>query len=121
MFRFTGRTTARSSSGPGCSAFLTCAAPVAKSIGQPESGDLLERRIHRVLAIARAYGYSTLVLGAWGCGAFGNDPHRTARDFRHALETDFSGAFSEVVFAISDRSPERKTLGPFRDTFAPAS
>jgi uncharacterized protein (TIGR02452 family) len=98
--------------------FLTCAAPVADRIGQPEAGDLLQLRIHRVLAIARAYGYSALVLGAWGCGAFHNDPHRTAADFRQALENDFNGAFSEVVFAISDRSPDRKTLGPFRDAFA---
>lgn len=91
--------------------FLTCAAPVAHHVGQPESGDLLERRIHRALAIARAYAYSTLVLGAWGCGAF-NDPHRTARDFRQALETHFRGAFSDVVFAISDWSPERKPWAP---------
>lgn len=98
--------------------FITCAAPYAPAIGQPEAGDLLQRRIHRVLAIARAYGYAALVLGAWGCGAFHNDPHRTARDFRHALENEFSGAFSDVVFAIRDWSPERKVLGPFRDVFA---
>jgi uncharacterized protein (TIGR02452 family) len=97
---------------------ITCAAPYAPAIGQPEAGDLLQRRIHRVLAIARAYGYSVLVLGAWGCGAFGNDPHRTAVDFRHALEGEFAGAFSDVVFAISDWSPERRTLGPFRGVFA---
>jgi hypothetical protein len=71
-----------------------------------------------VLAIARAYGYSALVLGAWGCGAFRNDPQRTATDFRHALEGDLSGAFSEVVFAVTDWSPERSFLGPFRDVFA---
>ena len=58
-------------------------------------------------------------LGAWGCGAFGNDAHRTATDFRHALENDFSGAFTDVVFAITDWSPERKFLGPFREAFAP--
>ena len=87
-------------------------------IGQPESGDLLQRRIHRVLAIAQAFGYSTLVLGAWGCGAFGNDPRRTAVDFRSALENEFPGAFSDIVFAITDWSPERKFLGPFRDVFA---
>ncbi|MBL8114144.1 MAG: TIGR02452 family protein [Acidobacteria bacterium] len=98
--------------------FLTCAAPYAHTVGQPESGDLLERRIHRVLAIARAYGYETLVLGAWGCGAFGNDPKRTAVDFRKALENEFEGAFSHVVFAITDWSPERRFLGPFRDAFA---
>ncbi|MCB0213079.1 MAG: TIGR02452 family protein [Anaerolineae bacterium] len=98
--------------------FLTCAAPYTPVIGQPQSGDLLQKRIQRVLAIARAYGYSALVLGAWGCGAFANDPHRTAMDFRQALEIDFSGAFSDVVFAVADWSPERKFLRPFCDVFA---
>ena len=73
--------------------FITCAAPVASRIGQSESGDLLQKRIHRVLAIAQAFRYSTLVLGAWGCGAFGNDPRRTAVDFREALENEFRGHF----------------------------
>lgn len=98
--------------------FITCAAPVASRIGQPESGELLQKRIHRVLAIAQAFGYAALVLGAWGCGAFGNDPHRTAVDFREALENDFRGAFSDIVFAITDWSPERRFLGPFREVFA---
>jgi uncharacterized protein (TIGR02452 family) len=96
---------------------LTCAAPYAPAIGQPESGDLLERRIGRVLAIARAYGHAALVLGAWGCGAFYNDPIRTARDFRAAFEGEFAGAFEDVVFAIADWSPERRFLGPFREAF----
>lgn len=98
--------------------FITCAAPYAPAIGQPESGDLLQRRIHRVLSIAKTFGHSALVLGAWGCGAFANDPHRTAIDFRQALENDFRGAFSDIVFAITDWSVDRKFLGPFRDVFA---
>lgn len=97
--------------------FLTCAAPLATVVGQPRSGDLLAARIRRTLAIARAFGYESLVLGAWGCGAFGNDPVRTARDYRAALEGEFVGAFSEVVFAIADWSPERRFLAPFRDEF----
>lgn len=101
--------------------FLTAAAPYAPAIGQAESGDLLRRRIHRVLAVASAYGHEALVLGAWGCGAFGNDPYRTAVDFRNALETDFKGLFSDVVFAVTDWSPERRFLGPFRDVFSPAA
>jgi uncharacterized protein (TIGR02452 family) len=99
--------------------FITCAAPYAPAIGQPESGDLLARRIQRVLAIAQAYGYSALVLGAWGCGAFANDVQRTAVDFRDALENEFSGAFADIVFAITDWSSERRFLGPFREVFAP--
>ena len=68
--------------------FITCVAPYVPAIGQPQAGDLLRRRIHRVLEIARAYGHSSLVLGARGCGAFENDPHRTAVDFRQILKGD---------------------------------
>lgn len=98
--------------------FITCAAPYAPAVGQPLSGNLLQRRIHRVLEIARAYAFEAIVLGAWGCGAFGNDGHRTALDFRQAIEQEFTGAFSDIVFAITDWSPERKFLGPFRDVFS---
>ena len=97
--------------------FLSSAAPYAPALGQPLAGNLLQERIHRVLAVARACGHDTLVLGAWGCGAFKNDVTRTARDFRHALDTEFDGAFSEVVFAITDWSPDRMFLAPFRDVF----
>lgn len=96
---------------------LTCAAPYAPRIGQPQAGDLLQARIRRVLAIARAYEYSALVLGAWGCGAFGNHPARTACDFHTAL-TEQAGAFGEVVFAIADWSPERRYIEPFRHVLA---
>ena len=97
---------------------LSCAAPYATGIGQPLAGDLLAVRIRRVLAIARAFDYSALVLGAWGCGAFGNGPVRTARDFHAALAGEFNGAFAQVVFAIADWSSERRFLAPFRDLFA---
>lgn len=102
---------------PWALSILTCAAPYAPTIGQPRAGDLLARRIQRVLAIARAYDYSALVLGAWGCGAFHHDPARTARDFRVALEAH-TGEFAQVVFAIADWSAERRYLGPFREVFA---
>lgn len=97
--------------------FITCAAPFAPGVGKFEASDLLHKRILRVLAIARAYGYETLVLGAWGCGAFYCDTRRCAEDFRSALEDDFRGDFSKVLFAITDWSKERDFLGPFRDVF----
>lgn len=70
-----------------------------------------------MLAVCHAFGFDGLVLGAWGCGAFGNDPARTARDFHRLLSGRFDGAFREVVFAIADCSPQRRSLGPFRDRF----
>ncbi len=98
--------------------FLTCAAPYAPTVGRELSADLLAARIHRILAIARAWGYDTLVLGAWGCGAFETGPCRPARDLQHALKTEFRPAFPLVVFAITDWSAQRHYLGPFRDTFS---
>lgn len=96
---------------------VTCAAPVAGAVGLEATRVLLRERIHRVLAIAAARGFQSLVLGAWGCGAFRNDPVTTATDFRDALTGPYFGAFSFVSFAITDWSPERKYLGPFRDAF----
>jgi len=96
---------------------LTCAAPYAPVIGQPDSARLLRQRIYRILEVAQAYDYSTLVLGAWGCGAFRNDPRQTAMDFRMALENEFNGVFANIVFAITDWSPRRKFLRPFCDVF----
>jgi len=57
------------------------------------------------------------LLGAWGCGAFGNDRERTARDFK-TVPGEQGGAFAEVILEISDWSPERRHVPPFRDPLA---
>ncbi len=96
---------------------LTCAAPYAPTVGRETSRRLLCQRILRILAIAQSLGFSEIILGAWGCGAFANDPVTTAEDFKQALETEYLGAFSEVVFAITDWSPERRFIGSFHRAF----
>lgn len=103
---------------PWCMGIVSCAAPLAPEIGQPEAGELMHKRIHRVLAVARALGYRALVLGAWGCGAYGNDIDRTAKDFAEALTGEFLGDFTDIVFAIPDWSPERRSLAAFWNAFA---
>lgn len=95
---------------------LTCAAPYAPKLGQEAAAALMQTRIRRVLAIARAYRYTRLVLGAWGCGTYGNDPARIAAIFHAALKEQ-AGAFQTVVFAIADWSPERLFLTPFAAEF----
>jgi len=97
---------------------ISSAPPYAPKVGLIRSTRLLRARIRRVLDIARAYGYTSLVLGAWGCGAFENDPQETAISFREALLEEFANTFEQVVFAITDRSPERRILGPFCEAFA---
>ncbi len=97
--------------------FLTCAAPYAPTIGKAESARLMKARIHRVLEIASSYGYDSLVLGAWGCGAFDNDPVEVAKSFKADLVGDYTASFREVVFAIVDWSQSRRLLGVFNDVF----
>ena len=97
--------------------FITCAAPEADIVGQPKSTTLLRKRIHRILEIAESFNYSSLVLGAWGCGAFGNNPGTTALDFKYALRDHFKGAFKTVVFAVYDRSGSGENLVAFQNAF----
>jgi len=92
---------------------VTCAAPISSPYRDAYCRELFRKRIHRLLEVAASLGYTGLVLGAWGCGMFGNDPTSTALVFRELLEGEFLGCFGEVVFAVTDWSPERKFLGPF--------
>ncbi len=80
----------------------------------------LVRRAAMVLAVAVAEGARRLVLGAWGCGVFRNQPAEVADVFGAALAAPpFAGAFDEVCFAIYDRSPDRATLRAFQARLVP--
>ena len=60
-----------------------------------------------------------LVLSAWGCGAFGQNPLEVARCFKAALESLEAGQISSVYFGILDdhNSQPPGNLRAFRDVF----
>ncbi|WP_338702795.1 TIGR02452 family protein [Streptomyces sp. Q6] len=99
--------------------FLTSPAPNAGVIAQrtpervPEIPGVLASRAERVLEVAAAHGYRRLVLGAWGCGVFRNDPAQVAEAFRALLAGRFSGYFDHVVFAVLDRTKDAATRQAF--------
>lgn len=80
-------------------------------------GEVMWSRILKVLAAAVRHQHTSIVLGAWGCGAFGNDGYEIARLFKKALDENFAGVFEEVVFAITDWSDDERFIGPFWKTF----
>lgn len=103
---------------PWLCAFITCAAPNATQARlQGHTEAELERafqaRVPRVFAIAAAHAHRSLVLGAWGCGSHGNNPHVVARVFAASLRSATGTAaglaadFEEVVFAIPDSELRR--------------
>jgi len=108
--------------------FLTSPAPNAGALARHEPsaldelGGLITERAGRVLAVAAHHGVSTLVLGAWGCGVFRNDPAVVASAFRSHLADGgaFEGRFPRVVFAVYDTSAVRATFEAFRQVFAVA-
>lgn len=82
----------------------------------------LRRRAAMVLAVARDKGHRHLLLGAWGCGVFRNDPCMVADAFGTALEsTAFADAFDSVTFAVLDRSKTGATRAAFEARFGSAA
>ena len=97
-------------------AFITCAAPNARRLqargpGRPRSDSRGHgRRVHRVLSIAGRHGHEAIVLGAWGCGAFGCNPDDVAPAFAGELTGRYEGVFERVTFAILDMSADESGL-----------
>jgi len=71
-------------------------------------------KIHNQIRTAIETGHDSLVVAAWGCGVFGNDPAIIARYYREVVERDFPGQI-KIVFSILGRD----NLEAFQAGFAP--
>lgn len=105
--------------------FHTAPAPNAGAI-DPRSHDhslILAALLHRMthlFALAASMRQRRLILGAWGCGVFRNDPNQVAEAFRATLfEHGWSRHFSKICFAVYNTSPERPTYAAFRRVLGP--
>ena len=84
----------------------------------PEGLDIMKGKIRTIYRIALSNGHDSIVLGAFGCGAFRLKPDVVAQLFHDILqEEEFLGRFSVVNFAILERGDESET-GP-NGKFAP--
>ena len=103
---------------------ITAAAPNLRAIlaNQPGAAttvpSVVRARALRTLRVAAVHGHRRIVLGAWGCGVFGNDPIVVADAFRSALR--HAPYFDRVAFAVLDRSPAARTYQAFVDTITTA-
>ena len=79
--------------------------------------ETMTRRIRIMLRIAAKRGYRELVLGAWGCGAFGNSPTDVSGYFKSVLiGEEYGRCFDRVVFAVYGK-PDGRNITAFRETF----
>jgi len=77
----------------------------AREISDP---DLIYKTVHSIFIAPRLIEpeVTTLILGAWGCGAFACDPKQIAELFVRALISDsFGELYKEVHFAIPKLTP----------------
>ena len=86
---------------------MTAPAPNAGAIQRNAPQDLgrlrmtLARRWRNILAVAEARRHKVVLLGAWGCGAFRNDPTMVAETAHEAIHSPrFDGQFETIVLAI---------------------
>lgn len=83
----------------------------------PENKEELAARLRLILQIAAAKGHDAVVLGAMGCGAWGNPPRAVARVFARVLP-EFNSVFKKIVIAILNTNhTSGKTQKAFKDVF----
>jgi uncharacterized protein (TIGR02452 family) len=76
---------------------------------------LMRKRVEKLLALCLHHQHETIVLGAWGCGVFQNDPEEIAELFAEALGGKFRNQFKRVVFAVYTKN--ENMIEPFRKRF----
>lgn len=100
---------------------ITSPAPNAGAVMRNEPANrgrimpTLTTRAGKILALAAHWQCDALVLGAWGCGVFQNDPATVAAIFAGYLHSGgaYAGRFRHVSFAVYDSSPAQNTFTSF--------
>ncbi len=100
---------------------ITCAAPYINNDILRTEQELLsiyESRIKNILEVAMSNDVDILILGAFGCGAFHNDPSLMAKAFSNMLIRDeYAQYFKKVKFAIKRTGDFCQNLCSFEEAF----
>jgi uncharacterized protein (TIGR02452 family) len=71
-----------------------------ETINEKTIYDIFKKRLIGLLSFAELNNHKTFIVGAWGCGVFGLNPHKVAEIFKECIENKvYSGM---LVFAILD-------------------
>ena len=113
---------------------LTCAAPNLRpkpynrmnpgkgssiQLTDRELAELHRSRARHLLTIAAAHHDEVLILGAFGCGAFQNNPRVVAQVYREVLnEKEFKNRFLHIEFAVFHTPRETKNFEAFQRVFS---
>lgn len=81
--------------------------------------DITRNKIRTVFRIGLMYGHDSLVLGAFGCGAFKNPPAEIAKLFHEVMEEpEFKNKYRLITFSIiDDHNANNANLAAFKNEF----
>jgi uncharacterized protein (TIGR02452 family) len=83
----------------------------------PIDCQLMVNKIESIYKIAYDKGYTHLVLGALGCGAFRNPPHAVAKIF-HEMNQKYAGCFEWIGFPVLSYG-DNENYNIFREVLTP--
>lgn len=104
-------------------AVMTVAAPNLNdrkvgAVSRDDIAEYMKRRIRQYLKCSAYYGYRTITLGAWGCGAFGHDARNVAGYFREVVvDEGFCRYFDRILFAVYDATARQYNYNSFKEAF----
>ena len=82
--------------------------------GVKESDWDLKNRMFKILLEFKERRCKTLILGAFGCGVFDNDPNVIAKNWVDLINLEvFENSFDKIVFAVFDRPPKMSCYSAF--------
>lgn len=91
---------------------------VLKGEDPQKAEQVMKDRMRLALAIFAHKGDKNLILGAYGCGVFRNDPVKVAEWWRELLDDEgYEALFSEVRFAVLDSSKGGNSIRAFEKVF----
>jgi len=82
-------------------------------ISNEELFALHESRLRHMFTVVAHHGAEIFVTGAFGCGAFENDPEVVANAYKKILP-EFDGYFKEIIFAIHCPPQDTKNYDTFK-------
>lgn len=71
--------------------------------------ETVKETVDLIFQVASSFQHDVLVLGAWGCGCYGNPPHDVIDIFNWALQR-YSHSFKKIVFAVLSRRDDNFAL-----------
>lgn len=90
----------------------TWSSAIAAALRPDAELNFMQEKTDGIIKLAVSKGYKTIILGAWGCGAFANSPEELANAFDKSVAAH-GKSLEQVIYAV----PGKKGYQAFKKHF----